>query len=153
MRLDSWSAVPATRFAKNAEGCYPPQTFKFISTFEGAPSKLGLGGGVHRSRTPNQWPTNLDFNVWNEKKFVEKRRYIHRDPVQRELVARPEDWVWSSVRHYATGETSAVEIECGPTLYRWDGRGVPPHVARCAIPFKAPIQKMAAMYPAMTSLG
>ena len=25
-------------------------------------------------------------------------------------------------------------------FYRWNGCGVPPHVARCAIPFKAPIQ-------------
>jgi len=52
-----------------------------------------------------------DFNVWSERKFVEKLRYIHRNPVKRGLVARPEDWPWSSFRHYATGETSVVEIE------------------------------------------
>src|SRR5437588_12759888 len=52
-----------------------------------------------------------DFNVWSEKKFVEKLRYIHRNPVRRGLVARPEDWVRSSFRHYATGEASSVEIE------------------------------------------
>jgi len=45
-----------------------------------------------------------DFNVWSEKKFVEKLRYIHRIPVTRGLVARPEDWRWSSLRHYALGE-------------------------------------------------
>jgi len=33
-----------------------------------------------------------DFNVWSEHKFVEKLRYIHRNPVTRGLVARPEDW-------------------------------------------------------------
>jgi len=56
-----------------------------------------------------------DFNVWSEKKFVEKLRYIHRNPVRRGLVARPEDRVWSSFRHYATGETCAVEIlPCHP---------------------------------------
>ena len=52
-----------------------------------------------------------DFNVWSERKFVEKLRYIHRNPVHRGLVARPDDWRWSSFRHYATGETSVVEIE------------------------------------------
>ena len=32
-----------------------------------------------------------DFNVWSEKNFVEKLRYIHRNPVGRGLVALPED--------------------------------------------------------------
>jgi putative transposase len=41
-----------------------------------------------------------DFNVWSERKFVEKLRYIHRNPVARGLVARPEDWAWSSFRPY-----------------------------------------------------
>jgi putative transposase len=52
-----------------------------------------------------------DFNVWSERKFVEKLRYIHRNPVKRGLVERPEDWVWSSFRHYANGEVGVVEIE------------------------------------------
>jgi len=52
-----------------------------------------------------------DFNVWSERKFVEKLRYIHRNPVKRGLVEKPEDWVWSSFRHYANGEAGVVEIE------------------------------------------
>ena len=52
-----------------------------------------------------------DFNVWSEKKFIEKVRYIHRNPVRRGLVARPDDWKWSSFRHYITGEDCGVEIE------------------------------------------
>jgi putative transposase len=52
-----------------------------------------------------------DFNVWSQRKFVEKLRYIHRNPVQRGLVERPEDWKWSSFRHYASGEPGTVEIE------------------------------------------
>jgi putative transposase len=50
-----------------------------------------------------------DFNVWSERKFVEKLRYIHRNPVKRGLVERPEDWVWSSFRHYANGEVGMVD--------------------------------------------
>jgi putative transposase len=45
-----------------------------------------------------------DFNLWSERKFVEKIRYIHRNPVVRGLVVHPEDWAWSSFRHYMTGE-------------------------------------------------
>ncbi len=58
-----------------------------------------------------------DFNVWSERKFTEKLRYIHRNPVTRGLVDRAEDWVWSSFRHYLTGETCGVEIES-----RWTAR-------------------------------
>jgi putative transposase len=52
-----------------------------------------------------------DFNVWSEAKRVEKLRYIHRNPVRRGLVEKPEDWKWSSFRHYATGVEGVVEIE------------------------------------------
>ncbi len=44
-----------------------------------------------------------DFNIRNAQQFVEKLRYIHRNPVQRGLCERPEDWPWSSFRQYATG--------------------------------------------------
>lgn len=52
-----------------------------------------------------------DFNVWSEEKRIEKLRYLHRNPVARGLVERPEDWPWSSFRHHATGVEGAVEIE------------------------------------------
>ena len=52
-----------------------------------------------------------DFNLWSERKFVEKLRYIHRNPVERGLVPRAEDWGWSSFRHYLNGEAGTVEIE------------------------------------------
>jgi hypothetical protein len=42
---------------------------------------------------------------------VEKLRYIHRNLVKRGLVERPEDWGWSSFRHYANREVGMVEIE------------------------------------------
>ncbi len=65
-----------------------------------------------------------DFNVWSERKFVEKLRYLHRNPVKRGLVAKPEDWDWSSFRHYATGETGLVEIESQWTARRREQAGV-----------------------------
>jgi putative transposase len=59
-----------------------------------------------------------DFNVHNEKKRVEKLRYMHRNPVVRGLAAKPEDWAWSSFRHYATGKVGTVEIESDWTARR-----------------------------------
>jgi putative transposase len=52
-----------------------------------------------------------DFNIRDHPQFVEKLRYIHRNPVKAGLCERPEDWEWSSFRHYATGYEGRVEIE------------------------------------------
>jgi putative transposase len=51
-----------------------------------------------------------DFNVWSERKRVEKLRYIHRNPVNRGLVERPEQWRWSSFRVYCFGEPGVVKV-------------------------------------------
>jgi putative transposase len=56
-------------------------------------------------------PRYYDFNVFTARKRIEKLRYIHRNPVKRGLVEKPEDWHWSSFRHYAMGELGTVEIE------------------------------------------
>jgi putative transposase len=52
-----------------------------------------------------------DHNVRTNEKFVDKLRYIHRNPVSRGLCEKPEDWPWSSFRHYALRENGPVEIE------------------------------------------
>jgi putative transposase len=53
-----------------------------------------------------------DFNVSpHGDKYMEKLQYIHRNPVKRGLVDRPEEYRWSSFLHHATGEVGAVEIE------------------------------------------
>jgi putative transposase len=45
-----------------------------------------------RSRERPFWLAHYyDFNVSAHEKFVEKLRYIHRNPVRRGLVAKPED--------------------------------------------------------------
>ena len=80
-----------------------------------------------------------DFNVWSEKKFVEKLRYIHRNPVKRGLVARPEDWPWSSFRHYAMGESGVAEIESQLTARKREWTGVLPTL-RMRSPQKDPAQ-------------
>jgi putative transposase len=69
-----------------------------------------------------------DFNVWSERKFVEKLRYIHRNPVARGLIARPENWAWSSFRHYLNGESGPGEIESHWTARKRERAGIFPTV-------------------------
>ncbi|MCW5775770.1 MAG: transposase [Phycisphaeraceae bacterium] len=49
---------------------------------------------------PRYWQKGggFDRNVRDEHEFLREVRYIHRNPVERGLVERPEDWEWSSVR-------------------------------------------------------
>jgi len=74
---------------------------------------------------PHFWQVRYyDFPVWSEAKRTEKLRYIHRNPVKRGLVERPEDWKWSSFVHYATGTEGIVEIESQWTARRRESMGV-----------------------------
>ncbi len=54
-----------------------------------------------------------DFNVWTEKKRVEKLRYMHRNPVKRGLVESAEQWRWSSYRRYLPDEPGPVRVNEG----------------------------------------
>jgi REP-associated tyrosine transposase len=66
-----------------------------------------------------------DFNVYSQKKTTEKLRYLHRNPVTRGLVAKPEEWPWSSFRHYATGVEGTVKIESFWTAWKWEHGAIP----------------------------
>jgi len=60
-----------------------------------------------------------DFNIHSSsEKLTEKIQYIHRNPVTRGLVSKPEDYRWSSFTHYATGEPGPIEIESEWTARR-----------------------------------
>ena len=52
-----------------------------------------------------------DFNVWSTKKLQEKLDYMHRNPVQRQLVHHPADWPWSSWSHYEKGERGLIPVD------------------------------------------
>ncbi len=52
-----------------------------------------------------------DFVVYTKKKRMEKLHYMHRNPVQRGLVLEPEQWRWSSFRHYAYDERGPVLVD------------------------------------------
>jgi putative transposase len=77
---------------------------------------LAAGQRSNQLCLPTNTPAHIwqrrfyDFNVWTEKKRIEKLRYMHRNPVKRGLVAEPDQWRWSSFRFYAYGETGAVRV-------------------------------------------
>jgi hypothetical protein len=64
-------------------------------------------------------------DVFSEENKIEKLRYMHRNPVVRGLVAKPEQWPWSSFLHYRTGERGTVEIESWWTQAKRDGLTIP----------------------------
>jgi putative transposase len=64
-----------------------------------------------RTESPFWQARYYDFNVFTEEKRVEKLNYMHWNPVRRGLVENPEDWRWSSHRHYLTGEERRVRME------------------------------------------
>jgi putative transposase len=94
-----------------------------VGTLATAMQALKLSVAVQRKERPFWQRRYYDFNVWSEEKIIEKRRYIHRNPVARGLVASPMDWKWSSFRHWMYGETGTVEIESDWTARRRGGLG------------------------------
>jgi putative transposase len=67
-----------------------------------------------------------DHNIRGYASFVEKLRYIHRNPVKRGLCNTPLEWRWSSFQHYATAKIGIVEVESQWTAGRRKGRD--PHL-------------------------
>ena len=92
-----------------------------LSVLKGETSKLLKGKRLQF------WQVRYyDFNVFTSTKLVEKLRYIHRNPVERGLAAKPEDWLWSSFRHHLTGHQGRVEIESHWTWTRRERAVTPP---------------------------
>jgi putative transposase len=61
-----------------------------------------------------------DYQIWqegyhpqqiiSEAILIQKIDYLHHNPVRAGLVARPEDWLYSSARHY-TGGSSIMDVD------------------------------------------
>ncbi len=93
-----------------------------LRVIKGESSKLLKGNRTHFWQ-----PRYYDFNVFTTPKFVEKVQYIHRNPVTRGLVSKPEHYRWSSFNHYATGETNTIEIESHWTADHRERQRAAPH--------------------------
>ncbi|MGA9423790.1 MAG: transposase, partial [Terracidiphilus sp.] len=80
-------------------------------TLAGAVQALKLSVTRRRPERPFWQARYYDFNVHNDEKRIEKLRYMHRNPVVRGLVSKPEDWAWSSFRQFDSGYEGTVEVE------------------------------------------
>jgi putative transposase len=80
---------------------------------EGAPliASFAMSGFLRPESAPVWQKRFYDFNLWTEDKHIEKLRYMHRNPVKRGLVGRPEQWKWSSFRSYLFGEAGLVRVK------------------------------------------
>jgi putative transposase len=99
------------------------QSFK-IATAKRSASDREVDG----ERSPLWQKRYYDRNLRSYSDFMEKLRYVHRNPVARGLVEKPEDWKWSSFCHYATGEDCGVEIESEWTARKRERSGNAPHL-------------------------
>ncbi len=54
-----------------------------------------------------------DFNIYSERKRVEKLRYMHANPVKRGLVSHSKEWPWSSWGFYFAGKSGLARIDVG----------------------------------------
>ena len=94
---------------------------------------LTLKTSIETKQQAEQEALAMNFRLQKEKQEAERKRiaklrYIHRNPVKRGLVIRPDEWPWSSYRYYAKGEVGVVEIESQWTARKREWAGVFPTV-------------------------
>ena len=100
-----------------------PQSLQLSATLQVL--KQQVSRKLKRPREIRFWQRRYyDFTVCSHQKRVEKLRYMHRNPVQRGLVEKPEEWPWSSFQHYATGKIGTIEIESEWTARRREAETV-----------------------------
>ena len=90
---------------------------------------LKLSVAAKREERPFWQARYYDFNVFTAAKRVEKLNYMHENPVTRGLVGFPENWAWSSARHWLTGVPGVVEVESSWTAARRERAGVETQVS------------------------
>ncbi len=62
-------------------------------------------------KDPFWQPRYYPFNLYSEKKAVEKLDYMHLNPVRAGLVEKAVDWPWSSARYFDGGKSVGVPLE------------------------------------------
>ncbi len=74
-----------------------------------------LPATVHDEATYRVWQRRFyDFNVWSEKKRLEKLDYMRANPVTRGLVDSPAAWSWSSWRFYSLDDSTVLPMDWLP---------------------------------------
>ena len=83
--------------------------FPIMSEFKSASANQILAS--RKSRGPLWQPRYFDNIIRNVQSFWEKLEYIHNNPVKTGLVARGEDWRWSSRNAYVPGGNAPIPVD------------------------------------------
>ena len=77
--------------------------------------------GRLRGEAGQLWqPRFFDHALRTVQDYWEKVEYIHLNPVRRGLVARPEDWTWSSAAEYSGASPEEQRRRCGLVITGYD---------------------------------
>lgn len=75
----------------------------------------GLISTSFYKRSKNKFQVWQEYNypelIETEKFFYEKLNYIHNNPVKKEYVVKPEEWLYSSAKFYVENNVSLFEID------------------------------------------
>jgi putative transposase len=78
-----------------------PHNKNLVQIMRGLKSRTGFeiarGRGLHGPIWQERY---FDTIIRRVRNFWQKLEYIHRNPVEADLVNKPEEWSWSSCRHY-----------------------------------------------------
>jgi putative transposase len=78
-------------------------------------ARFRLPPSVHDESHCRVWQRRFyPFNVYSERKRLEKLDYMHHNPVKRGLVSSPDQWPWSSWRFYYVDDASILEMDRCP---------------------------------------
>jgi putative transposase len=79
-----------------------PRTVSLIRIMRDLKSRTGFAISKMRNRKGSVWQRSyFDFICRRTRDFSLKLEYIHRNPESAKLVQSPQEWRWSSYRHYA----------------------------------------------------
>lgn len=74
--------------------------------------RLRLPPTVHSDCNYRLWQRRyVPFNVFTDKKQMEKLDYMHSNPVAAKLVPSPDQWPWSSFRYYYLSDSSILSMD------------------------------------------
>ncbi|HEV2177961.1 MAG TPA: transposase [Terriglobia bacterium] len=77
--------------------------------------RIALPATVHSPALHRVWQRRFyDTNIRSDAKVREKLNYMHGNPVKQRLVPSPEQWPWSSFRHYHLEDSSLLAMDRMP---------------------------------------
>jgi putative transposase len=99
---------------------FSPQSRNLIQIMRDLKSKTGYTIARRRNAAGPIWQERyFDTIIRQVRNFWQKLEYIHRNPVEAGLVRRPEEWRWSSYRHYMKDGEGPIALD--PVEFPSDG--------------------------------